>query len=44
MEKTTLYIKLEKNVEIATEDIFLKDLGTLFCHFQFPLSQNQGCK
>jgi len=31
MEKTTLYIKLEKNVEIATEDIFLKDLGTLFC-------------
>ena len=31
MEKTTLYLKLEKNVEIATQDIFLKDLGTLFC-------------
>lgn len=31
MEKTTLYLKLEKNVEIATDDIFLKDLGTLYC-------------
>ena len=31
MEKTTLYLKLEKNVEIVTEDIFLKDLGTVFC-------------
>lgn len=31
MEKITLYLKLEKNVEIATEDIFLKDLGTVFC-------------
>lgn len=31
MEKTTLYLKLEKNVEIATDDIFLKDLGSLYC-------------
>ena len=31
MEKTTLYLKLEKNVEICSEDIFLKDLGTLYC-------------
>lgn len=31
MEKITLYLKLEKNVEIGTEDIFLKDLGTVFC-------------
>lgn len=31
MEKITLYLKLEKNVEITTEDIFLKDIGTVFC-------------
>lgn len=31
MEKTTLYLKLEKNVEVSAQDIFLKDLGTLFC-------------
>lgn len=31
MEQITLYLKLEKNVEIATDDIFLKDLGSLYC-------------
>lgn len=31
MEQVTLYLKLEKNVEIQTDDIFLKDLGTLYC-------------
>lgn len=31
MEQTTIYLKLEKNVEIATDDIFLKDLGSLYC-------------
>ncbi len=31
MDQITLYIKLEKNVEIQADDIFLKDLGTLYC-------------
>ena len=31
MEQITLYIKLEKNVEIQADAIFLKDLGTLYC-------------
>lgn len=31
MEQITLYIKLEKNVEIQSDTIFLKDLGTLYC-------------
>lgn len=31
MEKITLYIKLEKNVEIPSDEIFLKDLGSLYC-------------
>lgn len=31
MEQKTLYIKLEKNVEICSEDIFIKDLGSLYC-------------
>lgn len=31
MGQVTLYLKLEKNVEIATDDIFLKDLGSLYC-------------
>lgn len=32
MEQKTLYIKLEKNVEICSEDIYLKDLGRLYCN------------
>ena len=31
MEQKTLYIKLEKNVEITSEDVFLKDLGSIYC-------------
>lgn len=31
MEQITLYIKLEKNVEIPSDEIFLKDLGSLYC-------------
>lgn len=31
MEQTILYLKLEKDVEVQKEDIFLKDLGTLYC-------------
>ena len=31
MEQITLYIKLEKNVEIQADTIYLKDLGTLYC-------------
>lgn len=31
MDQITLYIKLEKNVEIQADEIFLQDLGTLYC-------------
>lgn len=31
MQQEILYIKLEKNVEVTNENIFLKDLGSLFC-------------
>ncbi len=31
MEQIILYMKLEKNVEVTNEDIFLKDLGSLYC-------------
>lgn len=31
MQKETLYLKLERNVEIQSEDVHLKDLGKLYC-------------
>lgn len=31
MQKETLYVKLERNVEIQTPDVQLKDLGKLYC-------------
>lgn len=44
MEKTTLYLKLEKNVEISADDIFLKDLGTLFCENNTLLNKCNSLK
>lgn len=31
MQQDILYIKLGKNVEVTTDDIFLKDLGSVYC-------------
>lgn len=31
MQQEVLYIKLEKDVEVVCDDIFLKDLGSLYC-------------
>lgn len=44
MEKTTLYLKLEKNVEISSEDIFLKNLGTLYCEDDSIVSKCKSIK
>lgn len=31
MQQEVLYIKLEKDVEVTQDDIYLKDLGSLYC-------------
>lgn len=31
MQKETVYIKLEKDVEVQTDDVYLKDLGKIYC-------------
>ena len=31
MQQEILYIKLEKDVEVTKSDIFLRDLGSLYC-------------
>lgn len=31
MHQEVIYIKLEKDVEVICNDVFLKDIGTLFC-------------
>ena len=31
MHQEAVYIKLEKDVEVVCDDVFLKDLGSLFC-------------
>ncbi len=31
MQKETVYVKLERDVEIQTDDVYLKDLGKIYC-------------
>lgn len=44
MQKETLYLKLERNVEIQTEDVQLKDLGKLYCRDQNLLNRIKAAK
>lgn len=44
MQKETLYIKLERNVEVQTPDVRLKDLGKLYCRDQNLLSRIKTAK
>lgn len=44
MQKETLYLKLERNVEIQTEDVALKDLGKLYCRDQNLLNRIKAAR
>ena len=44
MQPEILYIKLEKNVETAREDICLKDLGSVFCENESILNRCKTLK
>lgn len=39
MQKETLYLKLERNVEIQTQEVRFKDLGKLYCRDQNLLNR-----
>ena len=37
MAQTTVYIKAERNTQMQTDDVFLKDIASLYCiHLKFP--------
>ncbi len=44
MQALILYIKLEKNVEITCEDIFLKDLASVYCENESVLNRCKALK
>ena len=39
MKTETLYLKLEQNVELQTDDVYLKDLGKCYCRDQNLLNK-----
>lgn len=44
MTKETLYLKLERNVELQKEDVELKDLGKMYCRDQNLLNRVKTIK
>lgn len=44
MSQTTLYLKLERDVEIMEDDVCLKDLGKLFCTDSSVVSRAKAIK
>lgn len=44
MQKETLYLKLERNVEIQKPDVQLKDLGKLYCRDEKLLNRVKAAK
>lgn len=44
MQKETLYLKLERNVEIQKPDVQLKDLGKLYCRDEKLLNRLKATK
>lgn len=44
MQKETLYLKLERNVEIQKPDVQLKDLGKLYCRNEKLLNRLKATK
>ena len=44
MAKETLYLKLERNVELQKEDVELKDLGKMYCRDQNLLNRVKTIK
>lgn len=44
MSQTTLYLKLERDVEIMEDDVYLKDLGKLFCTDSSVVSRAKAIK
>lgn len=44
MQSETLYLKLERNVEMQAEDVYLKDLGKLYCRDEKLLNRIKAVK
>lgn len=44
MQKETLYLKLERNVELQSEDVWLKDLGKMYCRDEKLLNRIKAKK
>lgn len=44
MQKETLYLKLERNVELQSEDVWMKDLGKMFCRDENLLNRIKAIK
>lgn len=44
MQKETLYLKLERNVELPSEEVCMKDLGKFYCRSEQILARIKGMK
>lgn len=44
MQKETLYLKLERNVELPSEEVCMKDLGKFYCRNEQILARIRGMK
>lgn len=44
MQKETLYLKLERNVELESEDVRIRDLGKMFCRDEKLLNRIRATK
>lgn len=44
MQSETLYLKLERNVELQSKDVYMKDLGKLYCRDEKLLNRIKATK
>lgn len=44
MAQTTVYIKAERNTEMQTDDVFLKDIASLYCEDKTALAKVKAIK
>ena len=44
MAQTTVYIKAERNTQMQTDDVFLKDIASLYCEDKAVLAKVKAVK
>ena len=44
MAQTTVYIKAERNTQMQTDDVFLKDIASLYCEDKVVLARVKAIK